>query len=129
MDIPPILKPPEIPRLENAKRPWKKIILAGIVLFLILVAILIGLSHIFNIANVVSGWDPQIRSPDSTTLGSGSARRDACREPAVAQHWTLNGIGTKYENIDSIIRNHLDRHFNFGPRPDANPGRESDEHQ
>jgi hypothetical protein len=58
MDKPPIIKPPEIPRLGSAKKSWRTIVVAGLVLFFVLV-VLIWLSfdvfHIFNIANVVSG--------------------------------------------------------------------------
>jgi hypothetical protein len=59
MDRPPIIKPPAVPRLGSAKKPWRTIVVAGLVLFFVLVAVLIWLSfdvfHIFNIANVVSG--------------------------------------------------------------------------
>lgn len=57
MDIPPIIKPPEV-RLGSEKKRWETIVVAGLVLFFVLV-VLIWLSfdvfHIFNLANVVSG--------------------------------------------------------------------------
>jgi hypothetical protein len=61
MEIPPIIKPPEVPRLGSAKKPWGTIVVAGLVLFFVLVAVLIWLSfdvfHIFQIGNVVTGGD------------------------------------------------------------------------
>jgi hypothetical protein len=57
MDIPPILKSPEVPRSGSANKFWRTIVVAGLVLFFVLLA-LIWLNfyffHIFNIANVVS---------------------------------------------------------------------------